>query len=473
MNSRILQGKWKLWAVWSLFAAGLSAWLAYTLVSGEDKRLLMPGPLSPGHHQLALACDACHTDALGGGEVLQQACVDCHGEDRKKPFDSHPRAKFTDPRNADRLEHINALACVSCHVEHRPEITAKDGLTQPLDVCVHCHAEIGEERPSHAGMSFLTCKDAGCHNFHNNRALYTDFLVKHLGEPALLEQRQLPQREFGQVLDEIMEYPRDRYPVEPLDAAAMDAPEAVEADEAVRTDWLETAHAAAGVNCSACHLQPAAEDESRQWTDHPDEQGCAQCHDLEIQRFQQGKHGMRLAVGLPPMTPAEARLPMQDDAAHRALTCNSCHPAHRFEVQQAAVEACLECHADNHSLAFKDSPHYALWEQEQAGDLPVGSGVSCASCHMPRIDFDVSDWLSRIMVDHNQSANLSPNSKMIRSACLHCHGLEYTLNALADPRLIENNFNGPPTARVESMRLAEADHRRALEETAAAREDAL
>jgi len=139
-----------------------------------DQTLFMPGPLTDGHHQLADNCGACHTDALGGKEVLQTACVDCHGDDRKKPMDSHPVSKFKDPRNADTLENIDALHCVTCHTEHKPKITLANGVTQPEDVCFHCHQDIGKNRPSHKDMEFNSCKTAGCHNFHNNRALYTD-----------------------------------------------------------------------------------------------------------------------------------------------------------------------------------------------------------------------------------------------------------------------------------------------------------
>jgi hypothetical protein len=171
------------------------------------------------------------------------------------------------------------------------------------------------------------------------------------------------------------------------------------------------------------------------------------------------------------MTPAEARLPMQEDAAHESLTCTSCHGAHRFDVIQAAVTACLGCHKDNHSLAYEQSPHFELWEKEISGEGETGSGVSCASCHMPRIDFDVNDWMSRVMVDHNQNATLSPNEKMIRPACMQCHGLGFTLDALADPALIQNNFNGLPTVHVESLELAEADQKRAEEEKARINED--
>ena len=120
----------------------------------------------------------------------------------------------------------------------------------------------------------------------------------------------------------------------------------------------------------------------------------------------------------------------------------------------------MDCHNDTHTLAWTDSPHFDMWQKELRGELPEGSGVSCATCHMPRIEHDVSDWLTRVMVDHNQSANLSPNSRMIRSACLHCHGLEFSIDALADQKLIDSNFAGRPSVHVQTMDLAAAEKER-------------
>ena len=58
------------------------------------------------------------------------------------------------------------------------------------------------------------------------------------------------------------------------------------------------------------------------------------------------------------------------------------------------------------------------------------------------------------IVDHNQSNSLRPNEKMIRSSCIECHGLQFTLNALADEELIDRNFNGMPSVFVESLEMA-------------------
>ncbi len=426
----------------------------------------MPGELTGGHHQIGIACQACHADSFSDKDTMQKQCESCHGDQRKKPFDSHPRAKFTDPRNADRLENINALYCVSCHVEHQPELADVNGVTQPADFCVHCHADIGEERPSHQGMEFETCATAGCHNYHNNRALYTDFLLKHKDEPELLDNPKVDMKEFASVLEEIMTYPHDRYPVKPLDIKDMDVPldVAFKMDEQIKHDWLSTAHASSGVNCSSCHLIQADENSEASWVNKPGDKACVQCHDIETAGFKQGKHGMRLAQSLSPMTPEMARLPMSADASHEELGCNSCHQAHQYKLDTASVDACLSCHSDDHSVAYKESPHYSSWLKEQSGEAPEGSGVSCATCHMPRVAMDVNDWLRRTVVQHNQNATLTPNEIMIRPACLNCHGLGFSIDALADEKLIQNNFNGKPSIHIESIDMAIKDNQRYQQE---------
>ncbi len=460
----LLSTKAWLWLLWIGLTLGLLGWFSYMLLQDSDPQLFMPGPLSAGHHQFADSCTVCHTDPLGGKEVIQEACFNCHKDERKKPFDSHPSTKFKDPRNADTLQNIDALHCMTCHTEHKPEITRKNGVTQPVDFCMHCHADIGEERVSHKEMAFTTCANGGCHNFHNNRDIYTDFLMKHQNEPELLAVRVVPERDLASALEEIMEYPHDKYPLESLTLDQADMPAGITLGDSVKHDWLTTSHAAAGVNCSACHLVAITEEVDPAWTDNPGDSACVNCHSLEQQRFEKGKHGMRLAAGLSPMSVNQAMLPMQSDAAHAELNCLSCHGAHTFDTRTAAVDACLSCHADEHSLAYEGSPHHRLWIEEQVGELPAGSGVSCATCHMPRLEFDVSEWSSRTGVDHNQSANLSPNTKMLRSSCLHCHGMGFAMDALADSNLIKNNFVGKPGVHVESLRLAQEDYDRAMAE---------
>lgn len=112
----------------------------------------------------------------------------------------------------------------------------------------------------------------------------------------------------------------------------------------------------------------------------------------------------------------------------------------------------MGCHDDRHTNEYKASPHYALLLREAAGELPAGSGVTCATCHMPKLESEQEP--GEFHTQHNQNANLRPNEKMIRTVCLDCHGLQFALDALADPALIENNFQGRPSVSIDSIKMA-------------------
>ena len=63
--------------------------------------------------------------------------------------------------------------------------------------------------------------------------------------------------------------------------------------------------------------------------------------------------------------------------------------------------------------------------------------------------------VTRVLVQHNQNANLRPNDKMLRSVCMSCHGLGFSMDALADPEMRRRNFNGRPGRHVTSLEMAE------------------
>jgi len=445
------------WIWWGVLSVGVGGYLAAGLLMksaagnpwlSPARSMFLPGKTSHGHYQIELACESCHVSPFGGREALQESCERCHGQELKDAVDKHPRSKFTDPRNADRLEKLDALQCVTCHVEHRPEITGSMGVTLARDFCFHCHQDIAKDRPSHEGMAFNTCNSSGCHKFHDNRALYEDFLAKHLDDPAHRARPQLTARDFREVAASWPGYPADRFPLKPLTAA--DAPAELMQSREIVGDWLATAHAKAGVNCSGCHQ--AEQEGAAAWVKRPGHKACASCHEAESKGYLAGKHGMRLAEGLAPMTPGRARQPMHAKARATELGCTSCHGAHRFDTKQAAVEACVGCHRDEHTAAYERSPHHALWKKELAGELPPGSGVSCASCHLPRVEHRVPDASAkRTLVQHNQSDNLRPNEKMIRPVCMSCHGLGFSIDALADTRLVRDNFAGKPAKHIQSL----------------------
>lgn len=152
---------------------------------------------------------------------------------------------------------------------------------------------------------------------------------------------------------------------------------------------------------------------------------------------------------------------MKSDAHDAALGCTTCHSAHRFDTRRAAVEACTSCHDDSHTRAYLDSPHHERWRREVTGKAPTGTGVSCATCHLPRVEGRIDD-VPRILVQHNQNDTLRPNEKMLRPVCLNCHGLGFSTDALADAGLIDGNFTGRPAVHIRGIEMAiEAEARAA------------
>ncbi|MEX2215525.1 MAG: cytochrome c3 family protein [Phycisphaeraceae bacterium] len=428
-------------AIWLLVTLGLTGYLLAKF-TGSDRRMFLPGPTSHGHYQIELNCNVCHTPMMS---VKQESCLQCHEQELRLADDSHPSAKFLDPRNADRVAALDARNCITCHVEHQPARTHAIGLTLPVDYCFRCHSDIADERPTHKGLAFDSCATAGCHNFHDNRALHEDFLAAHLGEPDHLDSQRLPARNLLALLKSDDRISKSKQP-----ATTPDAPPSAHQDDRLKQDWLTTAHARAGVNCNGCHATVAQGGEEKKWNDHPDHRACASCHAAEVAGFLAGKHGMRLAQELRAMTPGEARLSMRKEADHRELGCASCHAAHRFDVRAAAAQACTQCHNDEHTRSYEGSPHHRLWLKELEGKAAADTGVSCATCHLPR-EIHRIEGESPVTVQHNQNDNLRPRDKMLRQVCGQCHGIGFAIDALADDELVRRNFRGLPVSHLKSM----------------------
>jgi hypothetical protein len=415
-------------ASWFLASALCVGYLGFTLLDNRsDRRLFVPGTTSDGHYQIEIACNSCHGEAFADTSALQSACERCHASELSDARDSHPKSKFTDPRNADRTKLLDARRCVTCHREHWPEGTSAMGVTLPTDYCYHCHTDVARERPSHAGLEYSSCTSSGCHNFHDNRSLYEDFLVEHANEPDALPHRELRARAARPQAERIHRGQRDHTEIHLADSE-------LEA-------WAVSAHANGGVNCSGCHQTDTG------WSSAVPLENCARCHEREREGWGKGRHGMRVELGLRAMTPGDARAPMHEGVAHEKLGCTSCHGAHDFDVKRAAVQACQRCHSDPHTQAYDGSPHDLAWQAELSGQAAPNTGVSCATCHMPRAESAAGETF----VEHNQNDNLRPREKMLRGVCSNCHGSSFSIDALADAELIVNNFRGPPKKHVASI----------------------
>lgn len=416
------------WILWFLGIGAVAAWLGGQAF-GSDPRFFLPGPSTPGHHQIEQNCAACHDST---GKVDEDRCLGCHREELKEARDSHPKSKFTDPRNADRLEGLDAMRCVTCHREHRPDHTHPMGVSLPEDYCQHCHADIGAERETHQDLPFSGCAAAGCHNYHDNKVLHEDFLAKHIDAPAHLPKAQarVPER------DALIRWIQHEGKPPPVDAPP------THSQEQATADWHASLHAKAGVSCLDCHAKDA-KGQDTDWVERPRHDRCSRCHETQVAGWLDGKHGMAWHAGAA-MTVGRARLPMTAAAAHRELDCSSCHGAHRYDTVHAQVDACLQCHSDQHSQAYVGTPHHRAWAQDPA------TGVSCATCHLPRRERMI-DGVKRVVVEHDQNAFLRPVETMAQAACMQCHGLPYSLDALADPAAIRSNFAQPPSVHVPGI----------------------
>ncbi len=427
--------------IWFVLAGVLGGYLSYIFFYSEDKTAILPGTTTNGHHQIEQQCDVCHTNekkknVFTSSGVPNSACTNCHGEDLENFSDSHPTRKFKNPENAIFTQHIDALSCVECHSEHNAKITENMGVTIPEDFCAHCHEVTLENLESHQTLAFNTCDASGCHNYHDNVALAPGFLLKQFN---VADHKEVKIRPTGDLLDRMAE--EGIRLKDPLTASQANAPADKLEDGTHLDDWDHSAHARAGVNCMDCHTD-RRNAPGVAWIENPTHKTCAKCHDVETEDFYKGKHGMRLKEDLSPMTPAMARIAMHTDAAHQELDCNSCHTSHRYDREFASYQACIQCHDDEHTQNYEKSKHFKAWKSEIKHASPTGSGVSCATCHMPTVERGGS-----LVVNHNQSENLTPNEKMLKNTCLHCHGAEFAMSALADENLIQKNFFGEPERR--------------------------
>ena len=418
--------KFILWSLWLLLLVVLGRYF-YKQFTGEDKTIFIQGKTSHGHYQIETDCYACHEDKNKGelGAVKQSKCLACHKEKKRSDTksNSHRAKEFEAEDKADIREKLQADRCITCHEEHQ---LGQAGMTQPVDFCILCHEDIADDRPSHKDLPFDECGD--CHNYHDNASNYSEkFIGEHLND----EMNTLPQA--NRFERNFLKRYKKKHSFTPLSWSEQNSPTNTNINLA--KDWDNSSHALAGVNCQSCH-----HDKNKQWLDKPDQSFCKSCHKPEVKGFLAGKHGMRLKQELTAMSTDMARLSMTEDG-HK-LSCISCHKDHDFKTDYAAVEACLGCHNDQHSRAFKESRHYLLWLKKDA------RGASCATCHMPRVKKG-----KKVLVEHNQNDNLRPRQKMAKNVCVKCHGLGFSIDSLHDISLINNNFSSLPSRHIPLLEM--------------------
>lgn len=223
--------------------------------------------------------------------------------------------------------------------------------------------------------------------------------------------------------------------------------------------WQTSAHAFNAVNCSSCHEA----EETQAFVAQPGVESCQSCHQQSVETFFLGKHGVRTWEGESPLTPAMARLPMQPDAMQLTMTCNTCHDVHSVNTQQAAVDSCLTCHSDTHSVNYGKSYHAELFAADHNLPRPSASAVSCATCHLPRHRSGGGED-AVTLVNHNNTYTLLPRDRMVKDVCMNCHGMEFSYNSIFDDELVEHNFDRPPTLSLETFDLVRSFEARRTEQ---------
>ncbi len=214
--------------------------------------------------------------------------------------------------------------------------------------------------------------------------------------------------------------------------------------------WQLSVHALNDVNCSSCHKDK----ETKALINQPSHESCQSCHEQETETFLLGKHGIRLLEKQSPLTPAMARIPMKSDAHSRVMNCNTCHNVHSVKTVPAAVDACLTCHNDTHSLNYEKSKHAQLFRAQAASlPRPDRASVTCATCHLPRQRLDAEDDESLVFANHNNTYSLLPRDRMVKDVCMNCHGMEYSYNNIFDEAVVEANFDRVSTQELQTLEM--------------------
>ncbi len=220
--------------------------------------------------------------------------------------------------------------------------------------------------------------------------------------------------------------------------------------------WQGSVHALAEVNCSSCHQDKSTQELLIQ----PTQESCRSCHEMEVDTFLLGKHGIRTLEGLSPLTPAMAHLPMKESALAKQMNCNTCHNVHSVNTWEAAVDSCLGCHNDSHSLNYRNSPHAQLFTKAGVLPRPNAKSVTCATCHLPRQEVE-----EVVHVNHNNTFTLLPRDRMVKEVCMSCHSVEYAYNSIFDDELVEGNFSRLPTQKMPTFQLIRDREKKRLSQT--------
>lgn len=397
-----------------LLLLGLISFLSFAFFSNK-RTIFLPGLTSNSHHLIESSCNSCHSPF---SSIPDNNCNNCHKNQLQE--DSHSQAKLLKAG-------LKKTNCIDCHHEHTGNLRP---ITSRQDFCFSCHQKVITEKESHKAFTSVSCGTSGCHNYHDNIALNLEVIKKQLAvDPSDLTFQVLSlDREASNT------------------SLTANVPAGTEVNQELISEWQSSYHAQASINCMDCH-----EGANKNFLKNPLQNTCVKCHGAEFSGLEKSVHGIRGYLKLSPLVQKMSRLPMKlKDDEHRKLNCFICHDVHTVNTRQAAVESCLKCHNDQHSQQYLKSKHATLFAPEDT-QRPGAQAVSCATCHMPRVEI-VVEGKNKVVVDHNNSSNLRPRDKMLK-VCLNCHDLEFSFNSIFDDEMIKNNFVGTPTKKHPTMKI--------------------
>jgi hypothetical protein len=177
-------------------------------------------------------------------------------------------------------------------------------------------------------------------------------------------------------------------------------------------DWQMSGHRKSAVDCVVCHGDDHLTEQDTSEAKIPTIDICAACHEKQVLQFKGGKHACAWAAmkAMPaahwqPMVLREGeegcagchRIGIKPEADIRAMkkagmvygrsSCDSCHSAHLFSVEEARQpRSCQTCHtgADHPQWEMcSGSGHGVRFLLKQTGILPeTAAAPTCQTCHM-------------------------------------------------------------------------------------------
>ncbi len=177
-------------------------------------------------------------------------------------------------------------------------------------------------------------------------------------------------------------------------------------------DWKLSKHSTNDVSCATCHGDQHSGTEDVVYAQIPTPETCAECHDIQVTQFKQGKHALAWTAmkAMPTIHHQPGalidgmkgcggchKIGIKDEAEIAKLkhegsgfglaSCDACHTRHTFSVKEAKQpQACQTCHMGfDHPQweMYSASKHGVRYLLRQNGTLHENTPApTCQDCHM-------------------------------------------------------------------------------------------